>query len=549
MKRTSVRSGGLEATDLESLRRPDAYAHEVEQVGFLATHISWLFFAGNRVYKIKQPVDMGFLDARTLEAREHYCREELRLNRRLAPDVYLGVVPVMRLPNGELRVDGQQPGAELVDWAVEMERLPEGRMLAQLLERGEIDNGMMNELADFVADFHGRAATGEGVDEYGSLITVRGNVEENYEQLVDFRGELGTSSKAGVPAVISPAQHDFLKSRRGEFLDQHGPLFERRVRQGRVRDGHGDLHAGNLCFTNKGIIAYDCIEFAARFRCGDVAADLAFLTMDIDQRGFPSFSRYLARRYARVARDPELTMLEPFYRGYRAVVRGKVTAFAAAAAPQPQREELSLEAMRYLQLATAYELPPALILMCGLPASGKSWLADRLARPLRAVRLRSDARRKLLGVAPSGQRAQSSAAGEASYGAGRYSKENKQRTYRALLGDAIEMLEAGHSVVVDATFSEREFRAPFVDAAVRMGLPYYIVHVSASEALTRERLAQRAADPDSLSEADVAVYERALESFEPPEEVLDCHVLRVETGDRAPELASGALLDRMIAAT
>lgn len=533
--------GGLVARDIESLQRPAAYAHTPREVGFLQTHISWLFFAGGRVYKVKKPVDLGFLDYTTLAARRHYCAEEVRLNRRMAPQVYLGVVPILRRA-GELYIGSPDDEAEAVEFAVEMQRLPADQMLAARLERGEIDNQAMNDLARLVVDFHARAATGPGVDEYGCLAAVRGNVQENWTQLVPFAGELGSISAQGAPAVITSTQLAFLRERSARFLREHAALLDRRIVEGRIRDGHGDLHAGNLCFAPGGIVAYDCIEFSERFRCGDVAADLAFLTMDIDQRGFPAFARYLARRYTELAEDPELARVEPFYRGYRAVVRGKVTAFALTSeglAPA-RRAELAHESMRYLQLAVAYELPPALVLMCGLPASGKSWLGRRLARPLRGVFLRSDVRRKVQAGLSRERRP------DQGYGTGLYSPENKRRTYRSLLGAAVEMLEAGHAAVVDATFALREHREPFVDAAERLGLPYYVVHVTATEDQIRERMARRAADPDAASDADLAVYERARETFEPPTEVPAGHVLEVVSGMEAAELGSGQVLDRMI---
>jgi aminoglycoside phosphotransferase family enzyme/predicted kinase len=533
--------GGLTARDVESLQRPAAYSHAPREVSFLQTHISWLFFAGNRVYKVKKPVDLGFLDATTLAQRLHYCREELRLNRRLAPQVYLGVVGIVRRA-GELFIAVEGDPEPAVEYAVEMQRLPADQMLSARLERGEIDNQTMNDLAQLVADFHARAATGPGVDEHGSLATVRGNAEENWAQLEPFTGPLEEASGTGRPALLTTAQHTFLRERCAHFLAENAELLSARVRAGRIRDGHGDLHAGNLCFAPGGIVAYDCIEFSERFRCGDVAADLAFLTMDIDQRGFPAFARYLARRYAEVAGDRELARLEPYYRGYRAVVRGKVTAFALVGEEDPvQRARLAREAMRYLQLAVAYELPAALVLMCGLPASGKSWLGKRLARPLRGVFLQSDVRRKVLaGLVPTRRV-------DAGYEAGLYTPESKRKTYRSLLGDAVSMLQAGHAVVVDATFSRREYRAPFIDAAVRLGLPYYVVHVTATEEQIRQRMAERAADPARVSDADSAVYERAREAFERPDEVPAGHVLEIASGMEAPELGSAQVLDRMIA--
>jgi len=522
-------------TLLRDLGRPEAYADRPAEVGFLATHISWLFFAGNRVYKLKQPVDLGFLDYTTLEQRRHFCEEEVRLNRRMAPDVYLGVVAITRGEDGRLRVGGE--GTPL-EYAVEMERLPAGRMLDALLERGELDNQMLNDVAALLARFHGAANTGPGVDEHGAPAAIRHNVLENFEQLAPFVGEPGEGQ-----AVLSPAHLEFLKTRQLGFLDRHADLLERRVATGRIRDGHGDLHSGNLSFLPEGVIAYDCIEFCDRFRCGDVAVDLAFLAMDLDMRGFPAFSRYLVRRYAQETRDEELSSLIDFYKGYRAVVRGKVAAFTALGAePDTERRAVELRrAMRYLQLAASYELEPTLILMCGLPACGKSYLAEDLARALRAVLLHSDTRRKVL----AGRRVTDRAAEEV--GAGLYAPEEKDRVYRSLLDDALATLRSGHSVLVDATFTQREWRARFVDAAERLGLPYHVVHVTAPEAVVLERLAARATDPNAISDAGEAVYRAARASFEPPDEVPAGHLVEVESGAGWAEASSARVLEQRIA--
>jgi hypothetical protein len=423
-----------------------------------------------------------------------------------------------------------------------MVRLPERRMLASLLDRGEVDNELMNSMASLLAAFHAASATGAGVDEHGAPDAVAANVEENFEQLRPFVGDPDEESEAPL-RVLTRMQHAFLRARARGFLEAQREFLERRVREQRVREGHGDLHAGNLCFTERGPVAYDCIEFNRRFRCGDVAADLAFLAMDLDYRGYPGFSGYLVKRYAKVADDRELPLLERFYKGYRAVVRGKVAALTATdpALGDERRAELVREAQRYLQLAAAYELPPAMVLMCGLPASGKSWLARRLASSLRAAVLQSDVRRKVLsGMAPTTRV-------HADYGTGLYSPQMKRRTYRSLLGDALDGLRSGHSVIVDATFSSREQRAPFVDAAVRLDLPYYVAHVTAPEDVVRGRLAQRARDPRAASDADLAVYLAARDSFEPPLEVPREHVLQSVSGVDAPEEQSSVVIDRMIA--
>lgn len=531
------------------LRRPEAYAHMRDLVGaeieFLQTHISLLFFAGDRVYKLKKPVDLGFLDFTTLERRQHFCREEVRLNRRLAPEVYVGVVPVTRTAEGRLAVGGQGGAGQVVEWAVEMLRLPEQRMLSNLLARGEIDNAALNELAQLLSEFHAGCPTGPDVDEHGTADALRANVAQNLEQLEPFVNSTDrpSSGPGSGLRVLSPAQHAFLGQQRARFFDTHTELLERRIREGRIREGHGDLHAGNICFAADGPIAYDCIEFSRRFRCGDVALDLAFLAMDLDYRGFPAFAGYLVKRYASLCGDSELRELIPTFKSYRAVVRAKVAALTSAdpALETRRREELRLEAMRYLQLGAAYELPPAMILMCGLPASGKSWLAPRLARPLRAAVLHSDVRRKTMaGVKPTTRV-------KDDYESGLYSPQRKRATYRSLLEDAIEGLQAGHSVIVDATFSRRAYRSEFVDAAARLGLPYYVVHVTSSDEVVRERLVRREREGRSASDADLAVYLREKESFEPPTETPSRHVLEAISGEGIPEEQSSIVIDRMIA--
>jgi hypothetical protein len=270
---------------------------------------------------------------------------------------------------------------------------------------------------------------------------------------------------------------------------------------------------------------------------------VVFLTMDLDYRGYPGFSGYLARRYALAAEDPDMRALERFYKGYRAIVRGKVAALTSVDPDleAERRGALRAEAMRYFQLAAAYELPPAMILTCGLPGSGKSWLARRLAGALRAAVLRSDVRRKVLAGVPRTTHVPSS------YGTGLYAPDMQVRTYRSLLADALRHLRAGHSVIVDATFARRDYRRPFVEAAARLGLPCHVAHVSAPEAVIRERLERRGADDREASDADLAVYLRARESFEPPTEVPPECLLEVTSGAGLPEVAGAQVIDGMIA--
>ncbi len=408
------------------------------------------------------------------------------------------------------------------------------------LEHGAIDNAQMNALAELLAGFHRAAATGAGVDEFGTPAGIAVSVEENFDQLAPFVIRASENGR-GRRGILTSSQHTFLRLRARAFLVKQRELLLRRVAAGRIREGHGDLHTENVCQMPAGFVIYDRIEFNRRLRCLDVANDLAFLAMDLDRRGFPGFAGYLARIYREQTNDPELALVFDFYKGYRALVRAKVAALSTrrAALAASAREELQRESMRYLQLALGYELGPTLVLLSGLPASGKTTLAPHLARPLRAAQFHSDERRKQL----AGMAAETSA--RADWGRGLYSEAAKQQTYRALLDDTLRALGGGRSVVVDATFAQREYRRPFIEAATRMGLPYCFVRVGAPEAVVRERMAARVGR--GASDADFGTYLRARTAFEPLEEVPGGHVLDVDSTEGAPEDQASRLFDRLIA--
>lgn len=521
---------------LAELGRPETYPGSSGQVETRRTLVSLLAFVGARVYKVKQALDLGFLDATTLERRRHLCDEEVRLNAALAPGVHLGVVPLTLAADGHLLRGGSGP---IVDWAVEMVRLPADRMLARLLEHGALDNADLNALVELLVRFHAAAATGPGVDEFGTAAGIGVSVEENFEQLEPFARREGGAS-GGKPRVLSPAQHVFLRARARAFLTGQGDLLRERVAAGRVREGHGDLHAENVCRMPSGFVIYDRIEFNRRFRCLDVANDLAFLAMDLDFRGYPGFAGYLAHRYAEVAHDPGLARVLDFYKGYRALVRAKVAALSAerAALAPEAREALRREAMRYVQLALGYELRPALILLGGLPASGKTFLAGHLAPGLRAPVFHSDERRKRL----AGVRALDSA--RAAWGQGLYAQGARQETYRSLLADALETLRGGRSALVDASFARRAFRRPFLEAAVRLGLPYCFVVLRAPEEVVRARLTSRTGD---ASDADFEVYLREREAFEPLDEVPAENVLTLGPQEEPAEDRCARVHERLLA--
>lgn len=514
---------------VEDLATASAFPGAAGPVEVLETHISRLFLTAHRVYKVKKPLTLGFLDYSTLERRRGFCHDEVRLNRRLAPATYLGVAPLTLDARGRWRVAGDGPPRE---WAVEMRRLPAAEMLDRRLERGEIDNAMLEQIAALLCAFHRAADAGPEVRRHGTPEAVRELIVDNLRELEPFVTEAGP-----LPGPL----HRFLAARADAFLGASGALLARRPAEERIREGHGDLHAGNLCLTDGGWVVYDCIEFSRRLRCGDQALDLAFLAMDLDYRGFHAFSDYLVRRYAELAADGELPVLVPFFKAYRAAVRGKVACLRAAGVAGDARAAARREAAAYFQLAASYDLGPALVLTCGLPATGKSWTARALASRWGAAWLRSDVRRKsLAGLPPTGP-------GAAGRRVGLYSATMTARTYASLRRRAAELLDRGRGVVVDATFSHAAQRAPFLELARARGVPAYVLHLAASEATVRERLAGRSRDPTDPSDADLDVYLRARESFEPPVEVPAGALLALTTEDASPEDVVGALTLRRIA--
>lgn len=476
-----------------ALTSPDAYPFEVEHVELRETHISWVFLAGARVYKVKKPVRLSFLDYSTAERRRFFCEEEVRLNARLAPGIYRRVVTVSRMPSGRLRLDG---AGRVEDYAVEMERLPADRMMDRLLAVGEISNEPLERLVAVLVEFHRHAATGRDVDVHGEPAAVR--------RLV--LGNLGEC-----PRDLDPTLHDALGARLARLLTTLEGVVGARVKEGRCRDGHGDLHAGNLCFLPERVVGYDCVEFEPAFRCGDVANDLAFLVMDLHARGFPAFGEYLAHRYAVVSGDASLARVLPLYLVHRALVRCKVAWLRASATEAPAANDPArLESVRYLGLAAGFLAPRALLVVCGLPGTGKSTIAAALEHAVNGVVLSSDRiRKRLVGLEPTEH-------WRGDPDGGPYAPGWTHRTYDEMYEQAQVHLAAGRTVILDATFPVAEWRARFTALAPRHGAVARVLSVEAPAEVVEERLRARALDPTAVSDAGVEVYRRARARFEPP---------------------------------
>lgn len=458
----------------------------------IETHISRVLLAGERAYKFKKPVDLGFLDFSTLERRRHYAAEELRLNRRLAASLYLGMLPVTGTP-ADPRLGGDGP---VLDYAVHMRRFPE----QALLTRQRLTPELTDALAERIADFHAGLPAADPAAGFGAPEQVLAPMLENFRVIRD----------AVEPEPALAAQLDRLEGWTRRCFIELTPVLQARCDGGLIRECHGDLHRGNIAVLDGEPLIFDCIEFNPAFRWIDTMSELAFLLMDLRQAGEVAQARRLLNGYLlRTGDYGGLTVLR-FYLVYRALVRAKVTAIGAA---QHHHADASLDvALRgYVRHALALTRAPAprLVILCGLSGSGKTALAAALSERLPLIHLRSDVERKrLFGLPPLARERTAPAAGI-------YAPDASERTYRHLLDSAERILAAGHGVLVDATFLTPARRRPFQSLARRLGCPFDILALNAPRAVLRERVVRRLAADRDASDANLEVLHHQLASCEP----------------------------------
>ncbi len=499
---------------IEALSRPQAYPHPTEAVEVRQTHISVVFLAGPFVYKIKKPIKLDFLDFSTLQGRQHFCTEEVRLNRRLAPEVYRGVVPVVRDGNG-LRLGGS---GEAIEWAVQMERLPEAAQLDEFVRRNAVDAERMGRLAQRLADFHAAADAGPAVSAAGRFEVVAGNARDNFTQSANHVG-----------ITISKVVFDRLRERTEQALERLRGLIEARAARGVPRDGHGDLHLDHVyLFPDRpppgDVVVVDCIEFNERFRFGDPVADMAFLAMDLLFHDRADLVASFADAYFAAAQDDEGRALLRLYTAYRAAVRGKVDGirWSEPEVPAAQRDQARQRGRaRWLLALAQLEEPgrrPCLVLIGGLPGTGKSTLARALAERPGFTVVRSDVVRKELaggGTVTAGE-----------FESGIYSPAWTERTYAECLRRAQELLFEGRRVLVDANFREDARRQAFLDAARQLCVPALLLLCEARPETVRARLAQRHED---ASDADWSIYQQIAAHWQEPGPATRSRLVSVNT--------------------
>jgi aminoglycoside phosphotransferase family enzyme/predicted kinase len=509
-----------------ALACPQTYSPRPPAVEVRETHISWVFLAGELAYKLKKPLVFDFLDYGTAERRLEMCREEVRLNRRLAPDLYMGVRGVALHPDGALLTDADDPDA--VDFVVEMRRYDERETLASLLARGQLACGQVAGVGRVLAEFHANARRVPA--DAAPVLTAERRFDRNLHELladVEQRGEIERIQ------ALERFAHAFIAA--------HAATFQRRATEGWIREGHGDLRAEHVLVGDQ-VRVVDCVEFDRALRDLDVADDLAFLVVDLAAHGGERFGEMLVRAYRDAGGDPGDDRLIAFYATYRALVRAKVALVRATQLPtgSAARGRESAAARELIALAERFAWRarlPLLIVVCGPPASGKSHLARVLAERSGLAHLSSDlTRKRLVGVSPT-QRADTEA----------YSPEWNERTYGELGRRAASEFAAGRGAIVDATFRHLADRQSFAAGFDAAG-PFLFIECQAPRSVLAERAARRAHDPERVSDADVTIALREQRAWEPLDEVPAPAHIALRTDRRLDEIVGDALalLDRRL---
>ncbi len=482
---------------IQQMLVPEFYSHPVTSpIQLMQTHASYVLLTGEFAYKLKKPVNFGFLDYSTVAKRQHFCTEELRLNQRGAKELYLAVLPIAKQDDRyHLGNDG-----EIVDYAVKMLQFPQSSLLSNMFEAGMIATADIEEMGRVVAEFHSRAQTNEYISDFGQVDRVKESIDDNYRHTEKYINRAQTQP-----------QFTETKAYTDRFLSEHSELFTSRVTGGFIRECHGDLHLRNICRWQDKILLFDCIEFNEPFRFVDTMYDVAFAVMDLEARGRKDLANRFLNTYIEQTGDWEGLQVLPIYLSRQAYVRAKVTSFLLddPLIPRGDRDAAAIAAAAYYHQAWEYtrSRQGKLILLSGLSGSGKSTLGKKIAQAIGAVHLRSDAVRKHLGGIPL------LAKGDASL----YTPEMTAKTYDRVLALGRKLTERGFSVILDAKYDLQSLRAAVVNFAQSQGIPLQIMHCIAPDAVLRSRLQQRTGDIADATVDLLASQQATWEDFTPAE--------------------------------
>lgn len=502
----------LQTRLIHALQNPACYPHPVGQIQLLETHISWVILTGDYVYKFKKSLNLGFLDYSTLEKRHYFCKEELRLNRRTAPELYLDVIPVSGSPTSPLLGDASDP----IEYAVKMRQFPQDALLSQLLKKDELTSILIDQLADVITSFHAEIQTAPPDSTYGLPEMILQPVQENFNQIREQfpRDQIPEPMQKIEQWALSEYQHC-------------RPLMLHRHAAGFIRECHGDLHLNNITLLDHRPVLFDAIEFNPNLRYIDTISETAFLIMDLEANNRSDLAWRLLNHCLEKNGDYNAVPLLRFYLCYRAMVRAKINAIRTTqqSADSIERTQGLTEFYKYLDLADTYtrNAHNRLLITHGLSGSGKTVLSQQLLENWPAIRLRSDVERKRLAGLKPAQRSDSG------LDSGLYSTTMSERTYQHLARLAETILKAGFNVIVDATFLKPEQRRSFYQLAKQLGIPFHILAVEAQEKTLRQRIASRHAQGSDASEADQTVLDQQLKRYTPLLPAEQPFIIRVNT--------------------
>jgi uncharacterized protein len=516
------------------LSSPESYPHRPTEVRAIQTHISWVFIASPFVFKVKKPVNLGFLDFSTLEKRHYFCKREIQLNGRLCPEIYLDAVPIYETDSGF----SFKPRGKTVEYAVQMRELPHGCFLIELLKKNLVGEKEINRVISTLHRFYQAETPTTEIEQWGTPEKLKISTDENFTQVGPFIGK-----------TISPAAFEAIGHYTNQFYKLNENLFRERVQQHRILDCHGDLHLDHVHLTPEATTIFDCIEFNDRFRFIDVANDLAFLAMDFDFQGRSDLGNLLLRNAACELGDAAMLRIANFYKCYRAFVRGKVESIQAREKETTNRQGHEKQAARYFRLALRYTIAgsePLILVVMGRVGTGKSTIAKQLASELDWPVFSSDEIRKTLASAPLTRRTPPELRDKI------YSTRMTQKTYRKLVKDSLAAIRCGpgrrprplqphNGVVLDATFSAHALRKFFRGECKKGNVRFQFVELEVDPKEVKKRLKGRDEKMAEVSDARLEDFEKLNAVYEPPSELAP-DLIRVSANDAVADTVKLALL-------
>lgn len=522
---------------LTSLKRRTSYPHQPDNVQHIQTHISHVFIVPPLVYKLKKPVDFGFLDYSTLKKRRRFCHREIELNRRLCNDIYLGVVGISKKDGNYYFEPDKSDGEEksVIAYAVKMRKFADEYFLHHFIEDDTLTHQHLDRVADKLSKFY-TAQKEKDLSKWGQIESIKVNTDENFDQTEKFIGN-----------TIDQNAYDAIKYFTNKYYQRHEDLFQRRIKEGRIVDGHGDLHLEHIHIMPEEVRIYDCIEFNERFRYGDLAADLAYLAMDLDFNNYRQMERYFVNKMSEWLKDEDLLQIIDFYKCYRAYVKGKVKSLQSTEeeVPKKERDEAAELASRYFGLSLQYALlssEPIVLVLMGRVGAGKSTFARHLEQKLYIEHFSTDRIRKNVAGLPLNARTPASKRGEL------YSAKMSDKTYQILLKKAMDCLKEGKSVILDATFKRASSRKRLIDK-LGQDSRFLFVEMQASDEIIKQRLELRESQMEIISDARLEDFEKLKQRYEPPNEIDSAHFVEISTeqeiGESIKQLYS-SLLNRNV---